>query len=449
MTLEVSTSMLSMVSLGERSGDMAMVHKERWEEIQRLFHRERYSISAIARQLGVDRKTVRRCLRQNAWQPYQRAAKEETLLAAHEGFLRERAPQVRYSARILHQELCRDRSFTGSYDVVKRFVAPLRALEAAAGATQTRFETPPGQQSQVDWGQARVEFRCGTRSVHIFVLTLGFCRRGFYWSAPNEQLGAFLEAHERAFEHFGGHTREHLYDRTRTVCRPNESGHGTQWNGTFYAFSKHWDFEPRVCQPYRACTKGKVESGVKFVKGNFLPGRTFTDIVDLQEQLSVWNTDIADARIHGTTHERPIDRFAREREHLISSAGHPSFLTDVRLARLVASDYLVTVDTNRYSVPFHLIGQVVEVENKAGQVRFFHRGELVADHVRLPGRYELSIHPEHGPGALARNVRRRRSSLIPSHESAHLHLHQVEVRDLSIYEHLASSDLGASQEVSL
>jgi hypothetical protein len=102
-----------------------------------------------------------------------------------------------------------------------------------------------------------------------------------------------------------------------------------------------------VCQPYRACTKGKVESGVKYVKGNFLPGRVFIDVVDFQEQLCSWNASIADIRIHGTTHERPIDRFAREREHLIGTSGHPSFLTDVRLSRLVATDYLVTVDTNR------------------------------------------------------------------------------------------------------
>jgi len=219
---------------------------------------------------------------------------------------------------------------------------------------------------------------------------------------------SFLEAHERAFEHFGGHTLEHLYDRARTVCHPSGEGVGFCWNGTFRAFAQHWGFEPRVCQPYRACTKGKVESGVKLVKGNFLPGRVFIDIVDFQEQLSAWNADIADIRIHGTTHERPIDRFDREREHLVSSRGHPSFLTDVRLSRLVASDYLVTLDTNRYSVPYHLIGQAVEVERRGDLVCIYHRGELAAEHGRLTGRYQLSIirnmaqerrHARHGAGS--------------------------------------------------
>ena len=120
---------------------------------------------------------------------------------------------------------------------------------------------------------------------------------------------------------------------------------------------------------------------------------------DFQEQLDARNTQIADVRVHGTTHERPLDRFAREREHLVNTVGHPSFLTDVRLSRLVATDYLVTFDTNRYSVPFHLIGQAVEVESKTEAIHIYHRGELVATHPRVSGRYQLSIYPEHGPGA--------------------------------------------------
>jgi hypothetical protein len=200
-----------------------------------------------------------------------------------------------------------------------------------------------------------------------------------------------------------------------------------------------------VCQPYRACTKGKVESGVKYVKGNFLPGRTFVDVVDFQEQLCAWTAGIADIRIHGTTHERPIDRFDRERDHLVATRGHPSFLTDVRLSRLVATDYLVTFDTNRYSVPFHLIGQAVEVERHSSGVRIYHRGELAAEHPQLSGRYQLSIQPQHGPGAAARNVRRKLSSL-PSTASSD-HFSEVEIRDLAIYEQLAGETAAAVQEV--
>ena len=174
---------------------------------------------------------------------------------------------------------------------MRRFVRPLREAACRADLTWRRFETGPGQQSQIDWGQARVVF--GTQLVvrHIFVLTLGFSRRSVYVPYLDEALGSFLDAHETAFEYFGGHTQEHLYDRARTVCHPLTEG-GSRWNATFKAFAAYWSFEPRLCQPYRAQTKGKVESGVKYFRRNFLPGRTFRDDTDFQEQLAAWTAKV-------------------------------------------------------------------------------------------------------------------------------------------------------------
>jgi len=417
-----------------------MVGEERWTEIRRLHDQEGRSISAIARLMDLDRKTVRRCLRDGAWRPYQRRTAVDTLLAAHAPWLRRRAPEVRYSARILFQELKARHGYSGSYETVKRFVAPLRELSVSDALTQRRFETPPGQQSQVDWGQVRVAFRHGPAALRIFVLTLGFSRRGFYWAYPNEQLNQFLEAHERAFAHFGGLTAEHLYDRPRTVCYPNANGR-VVWNPTFKAFAEHWGFEPRVCRAYRAQTKGKVESGVKYVKRNFLPGRAFVDIVDFTEQLAEWNATVADTRIHGTTHEVPLVRFDRERPHLLPAHRQASFLTDARVSRIVARDWLVSFRTNRYSVPFRLIGKPVEVQAREGAVRIYHAGRLVAEHRLCTGQHELVIQPEHGPGAIARNARTRYANgpHAPSLDPLAL---EVEVRDLALYDTLAGGHLG-------
>jgi transposase len=180
----------------QREGlEVEMVGEERWTEIRRLHHQQGQSISAIARLMGLDRKTVRRCLRDSEWQPYRRRTKADTLLAEHGEWLRKRAPEVRYSARILYQELKAGHGFAGSYETVKRFVAPLREFAGSDALTQTRFETAPGQQSQVDWGQVRVSFRHGPLALRIFVLTLGYSRRGFYWAYPDERLNQFLERH--------------------------------------------------------------------------------------------------------------------------------------------------------------------------------------------------------------------------------------------------------------
>jgi hypothetical protein len=269
--------------------------------------------------------------------------------------------------------------------------------------------------------------------VHVFVLTLGFSRRGFYQTCPNETLPQFLDAHERAFEHFGGHTREHLYDRPRTVCQGTEQGR-IIWNPTFRAFAEYWGFEPRLCRPYRAQTKGKVESGVKYFKGNFLPGREFVDDVHLHEQLTEWMATIADVRVHGTTHERPIDRFAQEQPVLLPTVSQPSFRLEAPLARIVADDWLVSVDTNRYSVPFTLIGQSVEVHRRNGRLRILHRGAPVAEHPELGGKHQVRILPEHGPGASARTARRQHSTPAPARSA--LSATVVEIRDLAVYDAL-------------
>jgi hypothetical protein len=178
---------------------------------------------------------------------------------------------------------------------------------------------------------------------------------------------------------------------------------------------------------------------VKYFRRNFLPGRRFRDHDDFQDQLSEWTTTIADVRVHGTTHERPIDRFTREREHLVAVASRPSFQLEAPRSRIVAPDYLVSLETNRYSVPFPLIGRVVEVVCRHDEVRIVHRGELVATHPRLTGHHEVRIDPAHGPGAVARTARQRHSTPRPAAvDDQRLHA-DVEIRDLSIYDTLAAA----------
>ena len=251
-------------------------------------------------------------------------------------------------------------------------------------------------------------------------------------------MESLLSAHEHAFEHFGGVTREILFDRMRTVVAGTVEGR-PRWNPTFEAFARHWGFEPRACRPYRAQTKGKVESGVKYVKRNFLPGRVFRDLVDFNEQLCAWQAEIADVRIHGTTHERPLERFVREAPALTPLASRAGFLAAMPRLRVVAEDWLVSIDTNRYSVPWRLIGATVELLRVGGKWQIRHRGELVAEHPVLPGRHTLSVMPEHGPGAAARNARTRYADsarlIGPAAEAAE-RLSIVEQRDLAVYEQM-------------
>lgn len=414
--------------------ELSLIGQQQWQAI----HERRASgssVSAIARELELDRKTVRSCLGQSSWAPYRREPAVPTMLDVHRAWLVERAPQVHYSARILWQELRSQRGFGGCYETVKLAVRPLRAAASVASLTQARFETAPGEQAQCDWGQITVPLSGEPAKLHVFVMTLGYSRRGFAEGFEHERMPDLLAAHEAAFAHFGGRCESLLYDRMRTVVLGTSQGR-PRLNATFAAFAAHWGFSPRLCQPYRAQTKGKVESGVKYVKRNFVPGREFRDLEDFNAQLAAWQAEIADVRIHGTTHQRPIDRFADEARALVPTAGHPSFLQAMVRERVVAGDWLVSIEGNRYSVPFALIGKTVQVVRVGGNWIIRHRGAVVAEHAVLAGKAGLSVRPEHGPGAAARNVRQRFGA--PNSPARPLDgARDVEVRDLAVYEQLA------------
>jgi transposase len=415
------------------------------EQQWRAIHERRaagMSVSGISRDLDLDRKTVRSALKRRAWAPYRRKAASSTLLEAHQAWLAERAPKVHYSARILYQELTRERGFGGCYETVKLAVRPLRAEATLAGLTQRRFETAPGEQAQCDWGQVTVPLGGQRVKLHIFVMTLGYSRRGFALGFEGERMPDLLAAHEAAFAYFGGRCEQLLYDRMRTVVlgMGRDAAGKARLNSTFAAFATHWGFTVRLCQPYRAQTKGKVESGVKYVKRNFVPGRAFRDLEDFNAQLLAWQREIADLRVHGTTHEQPIVRFAEEAKHLMPTGSQASFLAAMVRDRVVAEDWLVSIDANRYSVPFRLIGQTVQVVREEDRWVIRHRGRVVAEHTVLDGRAQLAVNPAHGPGAAARNSRQRYGTprgLSPPDLGAH----DVEVRDLTVYEHLSVATL--------
>ena len=201
---------------------------------------------------------------------------------------------------------------------------------------------------------------------------------------------------------------------------------------------------PGSAAPIGRRRRGRWSRGSRSVKGNFLPGRERYDDQHLAEELLGWMTTIADPRIHGTTHERPIDRFTREQAALFATAGHPSFRLEATYPRVVADDFLVSLDTNRYSVPFRLIGRTVQVQRTAGRIRITYQGAVVVEHEELLGQHQLRLLPEHGPGAIARNPRQPRLRQVdrPWHSGpAGL---PVEVRDLAVYEAWAAQAGGGA-----
>ena len=277
------------------------------------------STRQIARELAVDRKTVRRWLRIGGWQPRQ-AGERPRAIDPYVEFIEQRGPEVGWNGVVLHRELVA-LGFGGSYQQVQRLLRPRRARRRGQEAATVRFETEPGEQAQVDYGQLQVLIGEHPETVHLFVFTLGYSRRLFTRGYRNERLATLLDGHERAFRHFGGVTLSCLYDNPRTLVLGRRENK-VLWHPLFEDFARYYGFTPRACQPYRARTKGKVESGVKYVKRNALAGRRFSSWEELNGWLERWSGEVADLRIHGTTHERPIDRFAREQLTPLGTGRH-------------------------------------------------------------------------------------------------------------------------------
>jgi len=286
---------------------------------------------------------------------------------------------------------------------VQRALEPYRRELVAAAVATVRFETPPGKQLQVDFGEAVVTIAGQKVRVHFCVLTLGWCRRTFVAVWPCERQSQWLASMEGAFRHFGGVPHELLIDNARALVTTHDVvTREVVFNEVFAAFCRYWGVVPRACAPYRARTKGKDERAVQYVRRNAIAGHAFDSWEHFEAHLAWWMREVADVRVHGTTGERPIDRFLRdEAAALRPLPALPPFERRREVRRRVQVDATIEFDTNQYSVPWKFIRRSVEVVVEHGQVDIRCEGESVARHEAVRGKRLRVIDPRHLDGVVA------------------------------------------------
>ena len=387
----------SATPIEDRRG-MTMMEPDEVSEMRRL-QGLGLGTRRIATELGCSRTTVQGWLQAEGWQPFA-AATRPKLLDGHADWLRERFLRHAGNADVVRQELAAEKGVTASLRTVERAVQGWRRELAAAKLATVRFETAPGKQMQIDFGERLVEIGGVKVKVYFFVATLGFSRRVHVRAYRNERQDSWFEGLESAFRAFGGVTEDVLIDNARTLVEHHDrETREVTFNSRFKAFAKHWRFTPKACAPYRARTKGKTESGVGYVKKNAIAGRTFESFAGLEAHLEQWTRETADVREHGTTGEAPAVRFERDEKRALKSIdGIGPFETTRELRRTVSNDCSVEVDTNAYSVPWKLVGLAVQVIVTAALVRVVHGGGEVAVHPRSGGRLQRIRTPEHFDG---------------------------------------------------
>ncbi|KLK92413.1 integrase [Microvirga vignae] len=377
------------------------------------WHRQGMSVSAIARQSGLDRKTVRKYIKRGLEAPaYGPRKPRQTVIDPFTHYLRERVSAFPgLTGSRLFREL-KERGYGGGSTAVTDFLREIRP--APASSFEVRFETAPGEQAQVDFAQFQVVFSdepSAPRIVWLFSLVLGYSRLIWARFVLHQDLATLLRCHVAAFEVLCGVPHQVLYDRMKTVVTGEATSGGIIYNRALIDLARHFGFHPKACRPYRAKTKGKVERPFRYIREDFFLARSFCNLEDLNRQLQRWLFTVANPRVHATRRRVVVNAFAEEKPYLRPLPLAP-FRSVLRLERRISREGMVSVGGNFYSVPDATRRRVVEVHTLADEIRIFEDGQLLAAHPVLEGRHQRRVAPGHRKGIHAVRQRGSEGSLV-------------------------------------
>lgn len=401
--------------------------------------------SRIARQLGVSRSTVYNHLGNPG--PSKVRKKRVSKLERFKGYIRGRLEQFDLPCTVLHRELL-GLGYAGGLTILRDYVRPLK--RNLTRRVSERFETDPGRQAQIDWGECGSITVGGERKkLYVFVLVLGYSRMLFARFTTSSRLSALLSCLQEGFGELGI-PRELLVDNMRQAVDQHDVSTGTvRWNKTFLDFVDHHGCLPAACPPYWPRAKGKVERGVGYIKRSFLEGRSFTDLADLNHQTVAWLDTVANVRDHGTTGTRPVDRYVEEAAVLRSLAFVPAYDARPIDFRVVSSDSHISFSGVRYSVDPVAVGRTVAVrpegDHPGATMSVYLDDRLVATHRRaIKGSRDITL-AEHRDAVrkLSRESQPRiKSTKTPCFVQLPQQSPDVETRSLAAYDAYAEEVAG-------
>jgi transposase len=368
----------------------------------------------IARELGVALRSVKRYRQRDAPVGKQIRPNARILDDAERALAIDLLDGPAAGNAVVVRRLLRERGIDVHVRTLQRALTAHRQLRVAAEVATVRFETAPAHQLQIDFGEQWVQIAGERVRVCFFVGVLGYSRRIYVRASLSQRHDDWREGLAGAFRQFGGVTQTVLIDRARALVDGEDADTGmVRIHPAFAAFCRDWGVGVRACRPYRARTKGKTESGVGYVKKNAIARLEFASFAALEAHLERWMLE-ADRRIHGTTHERPCDRFDRdERAALRALPAQPLPVRQRRVSRRVSTDCLVDIDTIRYSVPHRLVRRTVEVLVGDDEVVVFDGSIVVARHARSREPRACVLDVRHFDGLYRPHTIDERTTLAP------------------------------------
>ena len=346
-----------------------MISYELYCQIQ-LFHKERgLSFAQIGRELDIDEETVAKWARRKTYSP-RLDTRRKSKLDPYKPIIQRWLEQHPYTATQIFQRLRAEAAYTGGISILTDYVRRVRPVRAPAFLT---LAFAPGECAQVDWGCAgSMAIGSTRRRLSFFVMVLCYSRLCYIEFTLGEATEHFLAAHQNAFEFFGGVPAKVLIDNLKTAVLHHPIGERPLFHPRYLDFAAHYGFEPRACNVRKANEKGRVETGIGYVKKNFLAGLELPPGLNaLNAAARHWLDAVANTRIHGETHKQPVELFALEKRSL---SALPPLPADTGVTRTVPVNnrFRVVLDTNRYSVPSLYASQRLLLKTFADRLCIYH-----------------------------------------------------------------------------
>jgi transposase len=389
---------------GERKtlfiSEVGVIPPEKQAEILALHFNDKRPVRAIARMLGINRDSVRTVIRRRSVSLVPHLTKRQSTLEPYREEIKQILDKDPLCPATAMMNRLRSLGFMGSITALRKFLRKTRAVPVRAREAYLRLTFEPGEAAQVDWGEFGDVFHDGIK-IHCFAMVLCFSRFIYLEFTRSEKFEDFIRCHENAFRFFGGVPRECWYDNLGSAVT-ERIGQLIRFNSRFMAYMGHHGIRPHACNVARGNEKGRVEDLIKYIRMNFWPGRVFSDFEDLQKQSIIWRNQFANQREHRTTRRVVRLLFESEEKKALLSMNPNRYDTDEIFSRVVPSDFHVAYDSNRYSVPWTLVGMTVTLRINPQLIRIFYNERLIAHHIRSFLKNQVFTNESHREGLIDR-----------------------------------------------
>lgn len=389
-----------------------MLSPEVQTKILSLYFSEKKRIRAIARELGINRKSVERVVsRRSVVLGISSGPRSSRLDPFKDRVVTLLKEDTETTVRVVMQRI-RDEGYDGGYTILREWIKAQRLRIKPQKEAFFKMDFALGQAAQVDWGEFQDVFGDGVQ-IHCFVMVLCYSRLIYIEFTRSERFEEFIRCHENAIRYFENLVPiECWYDNLPTAVS-ERMGRLTRFNARFLAYAGHHHIQPYACNVARGNEKGRVEDGVKYVRLNFWHNRQFKDFSDLCAQAAQWRDQTANLREHRTTRKIPRLVFDHEEKAHLQKANPAPYETDEVFSEEIRPDFHIIYETNQYSVPWTLVGCVATVRIDATEIRVYYRERFVTRHERCYLKHQKPFtNPEHEQGL---------KKIKPQGKNAHIH----------------------------